>query len=73
MLETLGMPVETDFATFERLGNTGSVALPTALGVGLSQSNFHIGTKSALLGIGSGLNSVMIGIEFGTIAVRSEL
>ena len=72
MLETLGMPVETDFATFERLGNTGSVALPTALGIGLSQSNFHTGTKSALLGIGSGLNSVMIGIEFGTIAVKSE-
>ena len=72
MLETLGMPVETDFATFERLGNTGSVALPTALGIGLSQSNFHTGTKSALLGIGSGLNSVMIGIEFGTIAVNGE-
>ena len=45
MLETLGMPVETDFATFERLGNTGSVALPTALGVGLSQSQFRIRDK----------------------------
>ena len=72
MLETLGMPVETDFATFERLGNTGSVALPTALGVGLSQAQFHSGTKSALLGIGSGLNSVMMGIEFGKIAVRGD-
>ncbi len=72
MLESLGMPVETDFATFERLGNTGSVALPTALGVGLSQSQFALGTKSALLGIGSGLNSVMMGIEFGRIAVRGK-
>ncbi len=72
MLETLGMPIESDFATFERLGNTGSVALPTALGVGLSQSQFQSGTKAALLGIGSGLNSVMMGIEFGKIAVRGE-
>jgi len=72
MLETLGMPIETDFATFEQLGNTGSVALPTALGVGLSQSQFRSGTKAALLGIGSGLNSVMMGIEFGSIAVRGQ-
>ena len=72
MLESLGMPMETDFATFERLGNTGSVALPAALGVGLSQSQFPSGTKTALLGIGSGLNSVMMGIEFGKIAVRGE-
>ena len=70
MLETLGMPIETDFATFERLGNTGSVALPTALGIGISQSQFPIDTKTALLGIGSGLNSVMMGIEFGTVGVR---
>ena len=70
MLETLGMPIETDFATFESLGNTGSVALPTALGIGLSQSEFSAGTKAALLGIGSGLNSVMMGIEFGRVAVN---
>ncbi len=72
MLETLGLPIESDFATFERLGNTGSVALPTALGVGLKQSHFQLGTRAALLGIGSGLNSVMMGIEFGRIAVRGD-
>jgi acyl-CoA:acyl-CoA alkyltransferase len=72
MLETLAMPIENDFATFERLGNTGSVALPTALGIGLSKSHFSSDTKAALLGIGSGLNSVMMGIEFGRIAVSGE-
>ncbi|MEI6526458.1 MAG: 3-oxoacyl-ACP synthase III, partial [Planctomycetota bacterium] len=36
MLETLNMPIDTDYSTFDRLGNTGSVALPTALGLGLS-------------------------------------
>ena len=72
MLETLRMPVETDFSTFETLGNTGSVALPTALGIGLSQDFFRQGERTALLGIGSGLNSVMIGMEFGQVAVRGS-
>ncbi|MEQ1829105.1 MAG: 3-oxoacyl-ACP synthase III [Pirellula sp.] len=68
MLDTLRMPQGTDCSTFERLGNTGSVALPTALGLGLSQGFFKIASSAALLGIGSGLNSVMLGIEFGSIA-----
>ncbi len=71
MLETLNLPIERDFSTFEELGNTGSVALPTALGIGLSRNFFGPGTRGALLGIGSGLNSVMIGIDFGSIAVGS--
>ena len=69
MLETLHMPIDTDYSTFDRLGNTGSVALPTALGLGLSQSYFAAGTKTALLGIGSGLNSLMLGLEFGNVQV----
>lgn len=70
MLETLQMPVEKDFSTFEVLGNTGSVALPTALATGLQKHYFQPGTKTALLGIGSGLNSIMMGLEFGHIEVR---
>jgi acyl-CoA:acyl-CoA alkyltransferase len=69
MLEALEMPVHSDFSTFERLGNTGSVALPTAVGMGLSSGAFARNTKAAFLGIGSGLNSVMMGIEFGNISV----
>jgi 3-oxoacyl-[acyl-carrier-protein] synthase-3 len=69
MLDSLHMPMETDFSTFECLGNTGSVALPTALGMGLKEQFFARDSRAALLGIGSGLNSVMMGIEFGEIAV----
>jgi len=68
MLETLQLPMEMDFATFDRLGNTGSVALPTALGIGLAESRLPTFGKGALLGIGSGLNSVMLGLELGHIA-----
>ena len=70
MLETLRLPLEKDFSTFEKLGNTGSVALPTALGTGLQEAYFQPGTKTALLGIGSGLNSIMMGLEFGRVEVR---
>lgn len=72
MLERLQLPFDRDFCSFERLGNTGSVALPTALGIGLSRQFFPPQSKAALLGIGSGLNSVMLGIEFGAIAVSGD-
>lgn len=71
MLETLGLPAERDFATFEDLGNTGSVALPTAL-ARASQSGFLPNSgRCALLGIGSGVNSLMIGLELATLRVAS--
>ena len=44
------------------LGNTGAAALPMALSMGLEQDPPAAGTKLALLGIGSGLNSVMLGV-----------
>lgn len=70
MLDTLRMPAATDYCTFESLGNTGSVALPTALSIGLENDFFQQNSRAALLGIGSGLNSVMLGLEFGSIRVH---
>ena len=52
-----------DFPTVERFGNTGAVALPMGLSMGLQQSPPPAGTKLALMGIGSGLTSIMLGIE----------
>ena len=72
MLTTLRLSQTSDYSTFEKLGNTGSVALPTALGMGLADSFFNEGTKVALLGIGSGLNSVMMGLELGRIAFQGS-
>ena len=66
LLEKLELDPHLDFPTVERFGNTGAVALPMALAMGLEQDPPPAGTKLALLGIGSGLNSVMLGIECGT-------
>lgn len=63
LLETLQLDPHLDFPTVERFGNTGAVALPMALAMGLAEEPPPAGTKLALLGIGSGLNSVMLGIE----------
>ena len=60
MLESLKLPIEHDFSVFEFLGNTGSVALPTALALGIDRKGIAPGDRTGLLGIGSGINSVMI-------------
>ncbi len=60
MLERVGLSIDRDFATFERLGNTGSVALPTALGLGLHEDKLAGRRNVLLMGIGSGINSIMI-------------
>ncbi len=61
MLESLGLPEENDFTTFQWLGNTGSAALPVTLAVGLQQGMATPGSQIGLLGIGSGINCLMVG------------
>jgi len=65
LLESLQLDPHLDYPTVERFGNTGAVALPMALAMGLDESPPPPGTRLALLGIGSGLNSIMLGIECG--------
>ncbi|MCA9066625.1 MAG: 3-oxoacyl-ACP synthase III [Planctomycetaceae bacterium] len=63
LMQELGLDPALDFPTVERFGNTGAAALPMALSLGLQFSPPRAGDRLALLGIGSGLNSVMLGIE----------
>jgi len=72
MLERIGLPIEKDFATFESLGNTGSVALPTALGIGLQSGAIAQPSRAVLMGIGSGINSVMIATTLEDVAVAGD-
>jgi 3-oxoacyl-[acyl-carrier-protein] synthase-3 len=53
-----------DFSTFPFLGNTGSAALPVTAAIGIEQAPPSPGTRAALLGIGSGLHSVMLGVQW---------
>jgi 3-oxoacyl-[acyl-carrier-protein] synthase-3 len=57
----MGLSVERDFVTYPVLGNTGSVALPLSLAAAAASGTLQAGDRLALLGIGSGINSVMLG------------
>ena len=50
-------------STFKKYGNTGSAALPTALSLAIDNDFIKVGHRTVLLGIGSGLNSTMIGVS----------
>ena len=65
LLERLGLDPEKDFPTVEFLGNTGAAALPMAVALGTERGRVKSGDHVALLGIGSGLNSIMLGVEWG--------
>lgn len=73
MLDELGLPTQRDYSTFSWLGNSGSVALPTALAMGLRSGFVPMGSQTALLGIGSGINSIMMTAQWQTAAVAGEL
>lgn len=72
MLESLGLTPERDFVTFPWLGNTGSVALPVTMALGLHGGHVSPGDRIALLGIGSGINCVMLAVHWETTLVASQ-
>lgn len=64
LYERLGLDPAIDFATVEFLGNTGAAALPLTAAMGIEKGHVREGDHVALLGIGSGLNSLMLGLQW---------
>ncbi len=64
LYESLGLDPSRDLSTFEFLGNVGSVSLPITLALGVERDPPPPGEKIALLGIGSGLCCIMLGLEW---------
>jgi len=60
--ESIGLDVSKDFATYPFLGNVGSVSLPLTMAMGIERDEPRRGEKIVMLGIGSGLSSVMLGV-----------
>ncbi len=63
LMQRLKLDPAMDFPTVEILGNTGAAALPMALSMGLTAKPAQPGERMAMLGIGSGLNSIMLGTQ----------
>jgi 3-oxoacyl-[acyl-carrier-protein] synthase-3 len=64
ILSALGLGRERDFSTFEYLGNMGTVSLPLTAALAEERGFLHPGDRVGLLGIGSGLNCLMVGVEW---------
>jgi 3-oxoacyl-[acyl-carrier-protein] synthase-3 len=64
LYEALGLDLARDFSTFETLGNMGSVALPATLALAAEAGAIRAGDRVGLLGIGSGLNCLMLALEW---------
>jgi 3-oxoacyl-[acyl-carrier-protein] synthase-3 len=64
ILEAIGLPKEKDFTTFPFLGNIGTVSLPITAAIAHEREFLLPGDKVGFLGIGSGLNCLMLGIEW---------
>ncbi|HEX7378520.1 MAG TPA: 3-oxoacyl-ACP synthase III [Pirellulales bacterium] len=64
LFETLGLRQQADFSTVEFLGNTGSAAVPVTAALGIERGHLSPSDRVAMLGIGSGLNVVMLGVDW---------
>ena len=64
LFESLALEPQIDFATFAYLGNTGSVAMPMTAALGIENGHLQKDDRVALLGIGSGINVIMLGLDW---------
>lgn len=62
--DKLNLSLDKAYSNYEVLGNTGSAALPSALSQLSDTKNIKKGELVALLGIGSGLSSTMLGVQW---------
>jgi 3-oxoacyl-[acyl-carrier-protein] synthase-3 len=64
ILKSIGVPKDKDFTTFRYLGNIGTVSLPITAAIASERGFLMEGDLVGLLGIGSGLNCMMLGVEW---------
>jgi 3-oxoacyl-[acyl-carrier-protein] synthase-3 len=64
ILDAIGIDPAKDFTTFKFLGNIGTVSLPITAAIASERGFLTPGDRVGFLGIGSGLNCLMLGIEW---------
>ena len=64
LFATLALDSAKNFETLAQLGNVGSVSAPITMAMGIEKGVLQPGANAALLGIGSGINSLMLGIRW---------
>ena len=64
LFEELGLDSKKNYETLHALGNVGSVSAPITMAMAIDNGVFTHGMKGAMLGIGSGINCLMLGVEW---------
>jgi 3-oxoacyl-[acyl-carrier-protein] synthase-3 len=64
LFKTLGLDYTKDFSTVEYLGNIGSVSLPITMAIAIDQGRLHPCDNVAMMGIGSGICCLMLGLKW---------
>jgi acyl-CoA:acyl-CoA alkyltransferase len=64
ILNAIGITEDKDFVSYEFLGNMGTVSLPLTAALAEERDILSPGERVAFLGIGSGLNCLMLAMEW---------
>jgi 3-oxoacyl-[acyl-carrier-protein] synthase-3 len=64
MLKLINVSPDKDYITYPFLGNMGTVSLPLSAALAAERGFLTTGDRVAWLGIGSGLNCMMLGMEW---------
>jgi len=64
LFDTLMLDESKGFSSVEYLGNIGPVSLPITLAIAIDDGHLNAGDKVTMLGIGSGLACIMLGVEW---------
>lgn len=72
LFEKLELDEAIDYPTLEKLGNTGAAALPLTFALGAEAGHYAAGDQGALLGIGSGVNCLMLGVAWQETCVEGN-
>ncbi len=64
ILESIDIDESKDFTTYRYLGNIGTVSLPITAAIADERGFLETGDRVGFLGIGSGLNCLMLGMEW---------
>jgi len=63
-LQILGLEERIDYPTLHTLGNIASVSAPISMAIGRENGFLDDGDHVCLLGVGSGVNSIILGIQW---------
>ena len=64
LFERLKLTAGKNFETLPFLGNVGSVSAPVTMAMAIEEQRFVPGMNGAMLGIGSGINCLMLGVSW---------